>query len=318
MGYASAVIVLVAMLGAVTLLPALLGLGRLEDRPAATSVAGARRPRSPRTPRCRGRWADHVGRHPWRYAIGSFVVLVGDRRSGAGDAHRHGRRRHRGDRQDLPQGVRPARRRLRPRLQRPADDRRSTASTVRTVDPAVADDVRRVDRRRPTGSLFVTEPVFNAAADTAVLTAIPATSPQDAGDRGARPHAARRRAARRAGGLRRRRLRHRADRGATSTSASGSSSRLPIFIAAVVGVSFLLLMLVFRSVLVPFKAAIMNLLSIGAAYGVVVAVFQWGWGNGLIGVARDVAGEPVPADDHVRHPVRAVDGLRGVPAQPGA
>ena len=57
------------------------------------------------------------------------------------------------------------------------------------------------------------------------------------------------------------------------------SARLPIFIVAVVGLSFLLLMLVFRSVLVPLKAAVMNLLSIGAAYGVVVAVFQWGWGN---------------------------------------
>src|SRR3546814_359415 len=52
--------------------------------------------------------------------------------------------------------------------------------------------------------------------------------------------------------------------------------RLPIFIGAVVGVSFLLLMAVFRSVLVPLKAAILNMLSIGAAYGVVVAVFQWG------------------------------------------
>ena len=48
--------------------------------------------------------------------------------------------------------------------------------------------------------------------------------------------------------------------------------------------SFLLLMIVFRSVLVPLKAAVMNLLSIAAAYGVLVAVFQWGWGNGLIGL----------------------------------
>ena len=48
--------------------------------------------------------------------------------------------------------------------------------------------------------------------------------------------------------------------------------------------SFLLLMIVFRSVLVPLKAALMNLLSIAAAYGVLVAVFQWGWGNELIGL----------------------------------
>ena len=44
--------------------------------------------------------------------------------------------------------------------------------------------------------------------------------------------------------------------------------------------SFILLMAVFRSVLVPLKAVIMNLLSIGAAYGVLVAIFQWGWGHG--------------------------------------
>ncbi len=59
---------------------------------------------------------------------------------------------------------------------------------------------------------------------------------------------------------------------------------LPLFIGAVVAVSFLLLMLVFRSVVVPLKAAVMNLLSIGAAYGVLVAVFQWGWGAELLGL----------------------------------
>ena len=53
--------------------------------------------------------------------------------------------------------------------------------------------------------------------------------------------------------------------------------RTPIFFGAVLGLSFLLLMLVFRSLLVPLKAVIMNLLSIGAAYGVIVALFQWGW-----------------------------------------
>jgi RND superfamily putative drug exporter len=62
------------------------------------------------------------------------------------------------------------------------------------------------------------------------------------------------------------------------------ATRLPFFFAAVLGLSFLLLMLVFRSVLVPLKAVIMNLLSLGAAYGIVVAVFQWGWGSGLLGI----------------------------------
>ena len=59
---------------------------------------------------------------------------------------------------------------------------------------------------------------------------------------------------------------------------------LPLFIGAVLVASFLLLMLVFRSVVVPLKAVVMNMLSIGAAYGVLVAVFQWGWGSSLIGL----------------------------------
>jgi putative drug exporter of the RND superfamily len=68
------------------------------------------------------------------------------------------------------------------------------------------------------------------------------------------------------------------------------SSRLPYFFAAVLGVSFLLLMVVFRSLLVPLKAVVMNLLSIGAAYGVVVALFQWGWFSDVTGV------EPAPIE----------------------
>jgi len=63
-------------------------------------------------------------------------------------------------------------------------------------------------------------------------------------------------------------------------------SRLPLLIGAVLILSFLLLMAVFRSLLVPLKAVIMNLLSIGAAYGVIVAIFQWGWASDLIGVDK--------------------------------
>jgi putative drug exporter of the RND superfamily len=62
------------------------------------------------------------------------------------------------------------------------------------------------------------------------------------------------------------------------------ASRMPYFFAAVLTLSFLLLMVVFRSVLVPLKAVLMNLLSIGAAYGVIVAMFQWGWGSDITGV----------------------------------
>jgi putative drug exporter of the RND superfamily len=62
------------------------------------------------------------------------------------------------------------------------------------------------------------------------------------------------------------------------------AEKLPLFIGVVVLLSALLLMAVFRSVLVPLKAMVMNLLSIGAAFGLIVAVFQWGWGASLIGV----------------------------------
>ncbi len=62
------------------------------------------------------------------------------------------------------------------------------------------------------------------------------------------------------------------------------ADRIPIFFGAVLVLSFLLLMVVFRSLLVPLKAVIMNLLSIGAAYGIMVALYQWGWLSDLTGV----------------------------------
>ena len=69
---------------------------------------------------------------------------------------------------------------------------------------------------------------------------------------------------------------------------------LPRFIGGVVLLSGFLLMLAYRSIVIPVKAALMNLLSICAAYGVVVAVFQWGWGASLIGLD-----ELVPIESYV-------------------
>jgi len=70
------------------------------------------------------------------------------------------------------------------------------------------------------------------------------------------------------------------------------AARLPLFFGVVLALSFLLLMVVFRSILLPLKAVVMNLISIGAAYGVVVAVFEWGWGASLIGVGEGGPIEP--------------------------
>ena len=66
------------------------------------------------------------------------------------------------------------------------------------------------------------------------------------------------------------------------------ATRLPLFILLVIGLSFLVLTVAFRSLVVPATAAVMNLLSVGAAYGVVVAVFQWGWAKDLIGLEATV------------------------------
>jgi RND superfamily putative drug exporter len=131
------------------------------------------------------------------------------------------------------------------------------------------------------GIAAVTPPQQNEEGNAAVMTAFPTTSPQDQethdlvktlrddvippAAEGTKIYV---------GGL----------TAATVDFADANSRRLPVLISVVIFLSFLLLVLVFRSIVVPLKAAVMNLLSIGAAYGVVVAVFQWGWGRSLIGV----------------------------------
>ena len=72
------------------------------------------------------------------------------------------------------------------------------------------------------------------------------------------------------------------------------AQRTPFFIFGVVVLAFFLLMIAYRSLLIPFKAAVMNLVSIAAAYGVITMVFQWGWGAQLIGLDG-----PVPIDSYV-------------------
>jgi RND superfamily putative drug exporter len=73
--------------------------------------------------------------------------------------------------------------------------------------------------------------------------------------------------------------------GVTATNIDFShvlTSKLPLFIAVVVILAFLLLMLVFRSLLIPLVASVMNLLSVGAALGALNAVFNWGWGSSIL------------------------------------
>ncbi|MEX1104454.1 MAG: MMPL family transporter, partial [Dehalococcoidia bacterium] len=134
---------------------------------------------------------------------------------------------------------------------------------------------------------LVTPPVFNDSGDTAIISFLSGTSPQDNATDDL-VHRVRDEAhpiiessagveAMLTGGV-----------AGNVDSGDRIIERMPYLFAGVIGLSFLLLMVVFRSVLVALKAAVMNLLSIGAAYGVIVAVFQWGWGASLLGVGDNV------------------------------
>ncbi|MEU0944493.1 MMPL family transporter [Streptomyces canus] len=68
--------------------------------------------------------------------------------------------------------------------------------------------------------------------------------------------------------------------------------KLPLFVGVVIGLGCLLLLLAFRSVGIPLKAAAMNVAAVAAAFGVVVAIFQWGWGSELLGLGRAGPIEP--------------------------
>jgi RND superfamily putative drug exporter len=149
-------------------------------------------------------------------------------------------------------------------------------------------EVNRLQRAIATtvGVAAVSPPQFNTSGDTAVVEVIPASSPQSE-DTVQLVHR-----------LRRQVVPHVVAGAPTMRVSVGGftaagidisdrfAKRLPWFIAAVLTLSFLLLLTVFRSIVVPLKAVVMNLLSIGAAYGVVVAVFQEGWGKAFVGVDR--------------------------------
>jgi RND superfamily putative drug exporter len=132
------------------------------------------------------------------------------------------------------------------------------------------------------GVVSVSAARFNAAGDSAIFSAVPSTAPDDQKTtdlihtlRAERP------ALETATGA------TFAVTGSTAVnidSAQKVQSSLIPYLAVVVGLAFLLLLLVFRSVLVPLKAALGFLLSVLAALGAVVAVFQWGWLAGLLGV----------------------------------
>jgi RND superfamily putative drug exporter len=135
--------------------------------------------------------------------------------------------------------------------------------------------------REVPGVVGVADPVVAPDGDAAVITLEPAYGPQDE------------RASRLLDTVRADALPDGAEvTGVTAIFADISdllAKRLWLVIGVVVALSFVLLVVVFRSIVVPIKAAIVNLLSIAAAYGVVTAIFQWGWGASLVGMDHPIA-----------------------------
>lgn len=289
-GISTSVIVLIMVVASITLLPAFLGVAghrvnglrqasrdkfmenaRLKAEAAAngTSTSGWER------------WGRHVANHAWLYAIGVTTLLLaltapvlalrlGFPDEGTLPESRTERRAY-----DLvAEGFGPG-------INGPlviAVDISEDETVVEPLVAAIAAD---------NGVAAVAPPEINTDAGVATILAFPSTAPQDAetletitrlraevfppllDDSPARAHV---------GG------------GTAGFADIGDrvTERLPLFIAAVIVLSFMLLTLVFRSILVPLKAALLNLLSIGAAYGVLVMVFQWGWGKELIGLEATI------------------------------
>jgi RND superfamily putative drug exporter len=135
------------------------------------------------------------------------------------------------------------------------------------------------------GAAEVSPPAFNRARDGAVVTVIPEWAPQTAQTQ-VLVHTMRDTVIPRAlagtgvvaevGG----------ETAAGIDAAAYLSGRMLWVLAAVIVLAIVLLMAVFRSVAVPIKAAVMNLLSVGAAYGVLVAVFEWGWLGRVVGIGH--------------------------------
>ncbi|MEU2668898.1 MMPL family transporter [Streptomyces sp. NPDC007164] len=284
MGLAAASTVVIAVLVAMTLLPALLGFFQKAVLPrAARRPRGGQRAKGAKAarPNLGTRWAGFVIRRPLAVLVLSVLGL------GLISVPAL----------DLQLGM-------------PGDESKSTSTTQRRAYDALADgfgpgfngpltvvvDTKGSDDPKAAaaeaakqltatkGVVATTPPAFNEAGDTAVLTAVPSTGPSSE-DTTDLVHTIRDEAR----GLK-------SDTGATMLVTGATAVNIDVsqkvndallpYLTLVVGLAFLLLMVVFRSLLVPLKAALGFLLSVAAAFGTIVAVFQWGWLADALGVEQ--------------------------------
>jgi len=273
--------VLVVMAATITLLPALLAYaGPRVDR---LRIPGLGRTLRPGRQTLANRWSRGVQRRPWTAALLGTAVLLAlaapalGLRLGFPDAGNDRAGTTTREAYDLvSRGFGPG-----------ANGPLLLATELRGPDEArQLGDVAERLRSEP-GVAFVGQPRLSPDGDAAVLAVVPTTSTQDPATE---------------------RLVHRlrddvlpAARDATGVDmlvggttasfvdqADYISARLPVFIAAVIALSFVLLLFAFRSPLIALKAGIMNLLSVGAAYGVMALVADGGWAGSLLGIDSEI------------------------------
>jgi RND superfamily putative drug exporter len=277
---AASIVVAFTVLSALTLLPAMLGFfgRRVLTRKQRRALEAGQLTTSDESPAW-GRWAGKLRERPILGAVGAILVMLVlatpflSMRLGSSDAGSDPSSSTTRKAYDLlAQGFGPG---FNGPLQLVAE---APSAGQKAAFKRVVDEVRKTS-----GVVAATPPVI-VGKDIALAQVYPKGSPQDKSTSDLVHHL-------------RDQVVPNAAQGQVRTLVGGStaigidfskvlSDKLPLFIGIVVLLSFILLMAVFRSLVIPLMAAVMNLLSVAAAFGVVVAVFQWGWGAELIGVDR--------------------------------
>jgi RND superfamily putative drug exporter len=278
LGFTAAIAVVVAVAAATTLLPAM--LGALDYRINSLRVQFGKTHPDDAEPHGWRRWARGVAARPWRSAIAALAVLIvlalpifqlelGQNDISALPKSTTARQAYDGLTEGFGPGVNGPLL-IASEFESAAEGKKVVPGLEQAIDGA--DDVEGVS-----------QPTFDEQGTVAVFTVIPDSAPWASSTVSL------------VEGLRDTTI-PKALAGTGTVAyvggqtagyidlASKIADKLPLMIAIVVGLSFVVLLLAFRSLLVPLKAAAMNLLSVAAAYGVVTAVFQLGWGSSLIGL----------------------------------
>jgi RND superfamily putative drug exporter len=300
LGLAAALVVAVTMIAALTMVPALMGLVKgnvrsLPDRIRArrSGISGRQQARQTSAATQEkhersafARWGRMVSNHPWPWGAASVLILVvlavplfsitlGQPDNGTNPTSQSNRVAYDWIKQGFGVGVNGP---LAVVVKLPPQSSSATQSLLSGMSKNVA---------AASGVASVGPAAVNSAGNTAVFNVIPTTRPQASATTALV-----------------RRLRDdvlpksHATTWVTGTTAGAVdftnriTSRMVYLILAVVAIAFILLTTAFRSVVIAAKAAVLNLLSIGAAYGVIVAIFQWGWGASLVGIPTTL---PIPA-----------------------